>query len=92
MKCNTLEDMNNQIAYRQVDDPYVVKAGIQGNVDSIIDLLKQKCIDDVRTKNVSASTARFCSRVTCSLSTGGLNTVRLTGYVHNGEYHDQLVN
>ena len=61
MKCNTLEDMKKQIAYRQDDDSDVVKAGIQGNVDYIFDLLKQKCIDGVKTKNLSASNARFCS-------------------------------
>lgn len=54
MKCTTLEDMKKQIAYRQDDDSYVVKAGIKGNVDYIIDLLKQKCIDDVKAKNVSS--------------------------------------
>ena len=55
MKCNTLEDMKKQIAYRQDDDSYVIKAGVRGNVDYIIDLLRQKCIDDVKTKNLSAS-------------------------------------
>ena len=48
--------MKKQIAYKQDDDSYVVKAGIKGNVDYIIDLLKQKCIDDMKTKNVSAGT------------------------------------
>ena len=82
MKCTSLEDMKKQIAYRQDDDSYVVKAGIKGNVEYIIDLLKQKCIDDVKTKNVSAgSKSSQASSVSSCVSSALSQPVALTHVV-----------
>jgi hypothetical protein len=39
----------------QDDDTYVIKPGVKGNVDYLIDLLKQKCVE-------GANSAKFSKR------------------------------
>ncbi|CAF4352308.1 unnamed protein product, partial [Rotaria sordida] len=50
-----------KIGYLQDDDTYVVKPGIRGNVDYLIDLLKLKCVEDAKraksSKNIQSSSS-----------------------------------
>ncbi|CAF3881739.1 unnamed protein product [Rotaria sp. Silwood1] len=74
IKSKSLDALKKKIGYLQDDDTYVVKPGVRGNVDYLIDLLQRKCIEDAKlaksSKHVqSSSTALSLNRTTEEQST-----------------------
>ncbi|CAF4298170.1 unnamed protein product [Rotaria sp. Silwood2] len=61
IKSKSLDALKKKIGYLQDDDTYVVKPGVRGNVDYLIDLLQRKCIEDAKlsksSKHVQSSSA-----------------------------------
>nr|CAF0793576.1 unnamed protein product [Rotaria sordida]CAF3676927.1 unnamed protein product [Rotaria sordida] len=72
IKRKSLEYLKKKIGYLQDDDTYVVKPGIRGDVDYLIDLLKLKCVEDAKcaksSKNIQSSSS--LNRTTVASSTG----------------------
>ncbi|CAF4989033.1 unnamed protein product, partial [Rotaria socialis] len=48
LKSNALHDFKNKHGFMLDDDTFIIKPGIKGNVDYLIDLLRQKCTDDAK--------------------------------------------
>ncbi|CAF1403710.1 unnamed protein product, partial [Rotaria sp. Silwood1] len=48
LKSKALDCFKNKHGFMLDDDIFIIKPGIKGNVDYLIDLLKQKCTDDAK--------------------------------------------
>jgi hypothetical protein len=53
VKSKSLDSFKNKYGYLQDDDTFVIKPGIKGNMDYLIDLLKKKCMDDAKVAKSS---------------------------------------
>ncbi|CAF4921163.1 unnamed protein product [Rotaria socialis] len=48
LKSKALDCFKNKHGFMLDDDTFIIKTGIKGNMDYLIDLLKQKCTDDAK--------------------------------------------
>ncbi|CAF1358791.1 unnamed protein product [Rotaria sp. Silwood1] len=48
VKSKSLDDLKKKYGYMLDDNTFVVQPGVQGNIEYLIDLLKQKCVDDAK--------------------------------------------
>ncbi|CAF5061503.1 unnamed protein product, partial [Rotaria magnacalcarata] len=48
VKSKSLDDLKNKYGYIQDDGTFVIQLGVKGNIEYLIDLLKNKSIGDVK--------------------------------------------
>ncbi|CAF5022748.1 unnamed protein product, partial [Rotaria magnacalcarata] len=48
VKSKSLDGLKNKYGYTQDDGTFVIQPGVKGNIEYLIDLLKKKCIEDVK--------------------------------------------
>jgi hypothetical protein len=48
VKSKSLDGLKNKYGYIQHDGTFVIQPGVKGNIEYLIDLLKTKCIEDVK--------------------------------------------
>ncbi|CAF3352182.1 unnamed protein product [Rotaria socialis] len=48
VKSKSLDGLKNKYGYMQDDGTFVIQPGVKGNIEYLIDLLKKKCIEDVK--------------------------------------------
>ncbi|CAF3697632.1 unnamed protein product [Rotaria sp. Silwood1] len=53
LKSKALDGFKNKNGFMLDDDTFIIKPGIKGNVDYLIDLLKQKCTEDAKISKSS---------------------------------------
>jgi hypothetical protein len=71
VKSKSLDGFKKKYGYMQDDDTFVVHPGIKGNLDYLIDLLKQKCLHDAKFGKFSKRNQSLSSldKTTCPSST-----------------------
>ncbi|CAF1965383.1 unnamed protein product [Rotaria magnacalcarata] len=48
VKSKSLDGLKNKYGYTQDDGTFVIQPGVKGNIEYLIDLLKKKCIEEVK--------------------------------------------
>ena len=53
MNSKSLDGFKRKYGYLQNDNTFVIQPGVKGNTEYLIDLVKQKCVDDARSIKIS---------------------------------------
>ncbi|CAF4165894.1 unnamed protein product [Rotaria magnacalcarata] len=48
VKSKSLDGLKNKYGYIQDDGTFFIQPGVKGNIEYLVDLLKKKCIEDVK--------------------------------------------
>ncbi|CAF4606578.1 unnamed protein product [Rotaria socialis] len=70
VKSKSLDDLKIKYGYMQDDGAFVIQHGVKGNIEYLIDLLKKKCIEDVKlAKSSKHNQSSLSSTIPKSAST-----------------------